>query len=116
MAYHASCHLCRELGVKEAPRAEKVGRVESKENREEVKKTIETAEAPTVEVKRPPRDTSKLSENELKIYSLFPDRGTVSADELSRSGFSVGVVLQNLTMLEIKGFIKAAPGGVYSKT
>ena len=74
---------------------------------EEISKEIAESKAP--------RDTSNLSENEKKIYSLFPDSGTVSADELSRSGFSVGVVLQNLTMLEIKGFIKAAPGGVYTK-
>ncbi len=61
------------------------------------------------------RDTSSLSENEKKIYALFPENATVSADELSRSGIPVGTVLQNLTMLEIKGFIKAAPGGVYTK-
>lgn len=61
------------------------------------------------------RDTSSLSENEKKIYSLFPENGTISADELSRSGFSVAEVLQNLTMLEIKGFVKASPGGVYTK-
>ncbi len=90
-----------------------------KPTREKVAKKVSRAsvEMPeTPEVKRPARDTSKLSENEKKFYSLFPDSGTVSADELSRSGFSVGVVLQNLTMLEIKGFIKAAPGGVYTKT
>ncbi len=61
------------------------------------------------------RDTSSLSDIEKQIYVLFPESGTVSADELSRSGIPVGIVLQNLTMLEIKGFIKAAPGGVYTK-
>lgn len=85
------------------------------------KKTVKTAkkDAETeepVEVKAPARDTSSLSENEKKIYSLFPESGAISADELSRSGLSVGVVLQNLTMLEIKGFVKAAPGGVYVKS
>jgi len=94
------------------------------ENRSKTKKISEDnipvkkiSEEISKEIAEPkaPRDTSNLSENEKKIYSLFPDSGTVSADELSRSGFSVGVVLQNLTMLEIKGFIKAAPGGVYTK-
>ncbi len=77
------------------------------------KKQIE-AESETAAPK-PIRDTSSLNETEKQIYSLFPEDGTISADELSRSGISVGTVLQNLTMLEIKGFIKAAPGGLYTK-
>ena len=61
------------------------------------------------------RDLSALNDMEKQIYALFPEGSSVSADELSRSGVPVGTVLQNLTMLEIKGFIKAAPGGVYVK-
>ncbi|MBR2432883.1 MAG: hypothetical protein IKB23_08200, partial [Clostridia bacterium] len=61
------------------------------------------------------RDTSSLNETEKKIYSLFPDEGNISADEISRSGIAVATVLQNLTMLEIKGFIKTLPGGVFTK-
>lgn len=90
-------------------------KIEKKRTVKKIEENCEVAEKP-LEIKAAPRDTSSLSENEKKLYSLFPESGTVSADELSRSGFSVGVVLQNLTMLEIKGFIKAAPGGVYTKT
>ncbi len=63
----------------------------------------------------PTRDTSSLNETEKKIYDLFPDSGSISADEISRAGIPVGTVLQNLTMLEIKGFIKTLPGGVFTK-
>ncbi len=62
------------------------------------------------------KDTSALNDEELLIYSLFPSDSSISADELSRSGVSVGKVMKNLTMLEIKGFIKALPGGLFAKT
>ncbi|MBE6608415.1 MAG: DNA-protecting protein DprA [Ruminococcaceae bacterium] len=90
---------------------------ESKEIKEtkkvkEVKKKASTED--TVK-KAPVRDTSSLNETEKKIYDLFPEDRNISADEIARTGIPVGIVLQNLTMLEIKGFIKTLPGGVFTK-
>ncbi len=87
----------------------KTAKKASRLNKEQKREIIEDSPAKIV------RDTSSLNDTEKQIYSLFPENLAISADELSRSGMSVGTVLQNLTMLEIKGFIKAAPGGLYIK-
>ena len=97
--------------------SEEVEAVKSKEkakNKEKVKE--KDTEKDKIQAKeKAVRDTSSLNETEKKIYSLFPDEGNISADEISRSGIAVATVLQNLTMLEIKGFIKTLPGGVFTK-
>ena len=83
---------------------------------EEVKKSAKVKKSSENTVKEAPKkDTSSLNETELKIYTLFPEDSGISADEIARTGIPVGIVLQNLTMLEIKGFIKTLPGGMFTK-
>jgi DNA processing protein len=83
---------------------------------EEIKQTAQAKKNSEATVKEAPKkDTSSLNDNERKIYDLFPDGAGISADEMARTGIPVGIVLQNLTMLEIKGFIKTLPGGLFTK-
>ncbi len=83
---------------------------------EEVKKSAKVKKISENTAKEAPqKDTSSLNETELKIYALFPEDSGISADEIARTGIPVGIVLQNLTMLEIKGFIKTLPGGMFTK-
>jgi hypothetical protein len=83
---------------------------------EEIEQTAKAKKSSENTAKEAPKkDTSSLNDNEKKIYDLFPDGAGISADEIARTGIPVGIVLQNLTMLEIKGFIKTLPGGMFIK-
>ena len=86
------------------------------DNKKRITKKPENQIYPQQEKATSSRDLSLLSDTEKEIYLLFPDQKGVTSDELSRSGHSVATVLQVLTMLEIKGFIKAAPGGLFIKS
>lgn len=57
----------------------------------------------------------ELSEGERAVFSVIPDEGSITTDEIVRSGIPVSEVLMSLTTLEIKGVIKALPGGAYAK-
>ena len=61
------------------------------------------------------KDTSSLSEVELKVLSSMPDDRAVSVDALMRFGFSASEIMGTLAMLEIKGFVSSLPGGLYIK-
>ncbi|MBQ8742596.1 MAG: DNA-processing protein DprA [Clostridia bacterium] len=102
-----------ELGVRERKNA--VNRDAHSRSVSAKSKSAKKAEESAAPERLPEIDLSSLSDTEREIYLLFPEEKPISADELSRSGRSVAEVLQTLTMLEIKGFVKAAPGGMFAK-
>lgn len=59
--------------------------------------------------------TLPMSEAEKTVYSAIPENGSITTDEIVRSGIPVSDVLVSLTTLEIKGLIKSLPGGAYAK-
>ena len=50
-----------------------------------------------------------------KIYSLIPESGTVTVDELVRHELSFPYVMAGLTELEISGLAVLCPGGEYRR-
>lgn len=70
---------------------------------------------------------SKVSEEELdeklaylddiqrKVYELFVQDASLTADDLCSEDISASEVLSALTMLEIEGLVEAMPGGLYRK-
>ncbi len=82
------------------------------ENKQKVRKTNDTAQAPQIKKEV---DLSKLSENELSVYNAIPDSASISPDEISRAGIPISKVMPVLTMLEIKGLITSLPGGRFKK-
>ena len=77
----------------------------------------EANEAALAEGSKPtPIDVSVLeglNETQRKIFDEFPCDKPTSVDELSRRGYSIGVLMAALTVLEIKGLISSLPGGLY---
>ena len=69
----------------------------------------------------PPKPESKpipsLSETEEAILSLIPIDGSISSDELLRlSGKPLSEVFTTLTVLEVKGVLRALPGGQFARS
>ena len=63
------------------------------------------------------RDFSSYPSGQQKILMLLTEYGTLNSDQLAqKTGFPVGDVLAELTMLEIGGAVTALPGGLYEIT
>ena len=60
-------------------------------------------------------DVSKLDEKERLVYDAMEDGRATSLDTLAKLEFSVSELASMLTLLEIKGAVKSAPGGFYIK-
>ena len=60
-------------------------------------------------------DVSLLDDIEKRVFEMLPDSGSVSVDSLSSPELPTSEVMGTLTMLEIKGFVEALPGGFYAK-
>lgn len=56
-----------------------------------------------------------LDERYRKIFAEIPDDRAITADTLTKLGFSIGEVMTAMTMLEVKGLISSLPGGLYIK-
>lgn len=54
-----------------------------------------------------------LSDEERKIYDSIPSDKPVSADQLTKEGVGIAMLMATLTILEIKGLIASLPGGMY---
>ena len=74
------------------------------------------SESVTTEEEKPhrtPKDYSAYPERQRQLLTLLAE-GKKTADQLaSQTGIPVGVVLAELTMLEIGGEVGALPGGYY---
>lgn len=78
-------------------------------------------------IKKDTEPISKVSEEELdeklaylddiqrKVYELFVQDASLTADDLCSEDISASEVLSALTMLEIEGLVEAMPGGLYRK-
>lgn len=60
-------------------------------------------------------DLSALDPTSRKVYEAMPENKAVLVDELVGNGLSVSEILVSMTMLEISGLIRTAPGGKYIK-
>ena len=54
-----------------------------------------------------------LTEEQRRIFNELPCDKPTSADVLAKSGYSIGVLMATLTILEIKGLVISLPGGMY---
>lgn len=56
-----------------------------------------------------------LDDIQRKVYELFVQDASLTADDLCSEDISASEVLSALTMLEIEGLVEAIPGGLYRK-
>ena len=56
-----------------------------------------------------------LDDIQRKVYELFVQDASLTADDLCSEDISASEVLSALTMLEIEGLVEAMPGGLYRK-
>ena len=69
------------------------------------------------EPEKPAVPSVPLSETEEAILALVPIDGSVSSDELIRlSGKPLSEVFTTLTVLEVKGILRALPGGQFTRS
>ena len=85
-----------------------------KESSKEKKKDAETPLSKT-ENSPSPVLPENLSDTEKSVLSAIPEGKAVTSDEISRASIPINTVLIALTTLEIKGLVKALPGGLYKK-
>ena len=82
--------------------------IETDKINEEQEAVLEEKEEP----KRPQVSLDGLNENERAVVMLLTEEPR-HIDQLAELGISVGVLSATLTMLELKGYIKALPGKFY---
>ena len=56
-----------------------------------------------------------LSSIESRVYSLLPEEGGITPDDMLSSGLTYAEIITALTTLEIKGLLCALPGGLYRR-
>lgn len=92
------------------PAIKKINGIISESEKEPKEAKLEEAPKPTAV------DESvleSLNETQRRVFNEFPCDKPTSVDELSRSGYSTGILMAALTVLEIKGLIISLPGGLY---
>lgn len=57
-----------------------------------------------------------LTETEKKIYAAIPKDKSISPDEISIDGITPAEIMANLTVMEIKGAVRALSGSRYQRT
>ncbi len=75
----------------------------------------DAADASQTDEERVARMLAETSECGRKIYSLIPETGTTTIDEIVRNKLSFPFVMAGLTELEISGLAVLGPGGEYRR-
>ena len=77
--------------------------------------TVEQMEIPLRQQKRVSLEIP-FSEEERKVYDLFPVQGIITMDTLSEKGdFEIGALIEMLFDLELRGIIKMGAGNCYER-
>lgn len=103
-------------------------RVEPRKDSDSRRKAPESSAAPARPApqaspapKAPPHDDAsgrilqRLTDTQRRIFDALPLDHSVSIDQITREGFSVGEVMAAMTILEIHGLTVTLPGGLYAR-
>ena len=115
-------------GVLYSPRPPSKSREEWRQDSAPRRKAPESSAAPARPApqtspapKAPPHDDAsgrilqRLTDTQRRIFDALPLDHSVSIDQITREGFSVGEVMAAMTILEIHGLTVTLPGGLYAR-
>ena len=97
-------HPCPEEETAKPEKAKEKKEIDSKKNKE-YKDNVKAKEK--IDLKK---QLSDLSDEQLRIVTAIDRDGSHIDDIIESTGLGAGKVLSQLTILEIKGYIKRAPG------
>lgn len=100
------------------PKMKRINEEKEDQNTKKSKKSVnKSEEKEEAQIKKPKEvDESvlaSLTEEQRRIFNDLPCDKPVSVDYIAKGGYSIGILMASLTVLEIKGLISSLPGGMY---
>jgi DNA protecting protein DprA len=100
------------------PKIKRINEEKEDQNTKKSKKSVnKSEEKEEAQIKKPKEvDESvlaSLTEEQRRIFNDLPCDKPVSVDYIAKGGYSIGILMASLTVLEIKGLISSLPGGMY---